>query len=123
MAGEATTIHFKLADLGVAKLFQEVDAQNTRAQWMLPPEVLRPDEFGPIDYRIDLYHVGLLFLQLAHSRVLTFTTEEVLAGKPTRAKLRKSPPSATTTASAGMAARRAANRRFGCIKPSVPDGA
>ena len=52
MPTEARAIQFKLADLGVAKLFQEVDATNTRAQWMLPPEVLRPEEFGPIDYRI-----------------------------------------------------------------------
>lgn len=82
MPSDAMAIQFKLADLGVAKLFQEVDAQNTRAQWMLPPEVLRPEEFGPIDYRIDLYHVGLLLLQLAYSKILTFTTDEVLAGKP-----------------------------------------
>lgn len=82
MPTEARAIQFKLADLGVAKLFQEVDATNTRAQWMLPPEVLRPEEFGPIDYRIDLYHAGLLLLQLACSKELIFTVEEVLAGKP-----------------------------------------
>lgn len=82
MPTEAKAIQFKLADLGVAKLFQEVDATNTRAQWMLPPEVLRPEEFGPIDYRIDLYHTGLLLLQLASSKELVFTVEEVLAGKP-----------------------------------------
>jgi hypothetical protein len=49
---------------------------------MLPPEVLRPAEFGPMDYHIDLYHVGLLLLQFACSKALTFTVEEVLAGKP-----------------------------------------
>jgi len=52
----------------------EIDAQNTRAQWMLPPEVLNSSEFGPIDRRIDIYHVGLLFLQLAYSKELKFTT-------------------------------------------------
>jgi len=82
MPSDAKAIQFKLGDLGVAKLFQEVDAKNTRANWMLPPEVLRPDEFGPIDYRIDIYHIGLLLLQLSCSKLLTFTTEEVLAGKP-----------------------------------------
>jgi serine/threonine-protein kinase len=82
MPSDAKAIQFKLADLGVAKLFQEVNAENTRAQWMLPPEVLHPDEFGPVDYRIDIYHVGLLLLQLACSKNLTFTVEEVLAGKP-----------------------------------------
>jgi len=30
-------VQFKLGDLGVAKLFNELDAKNTRAQWMLPP--------------------------------------------------------------------------------------
>lgn len=82
MPTEAKAIQFKLADLGVAKLFQEVNAMNTRARWMLPPEVLKPDEFGPIDYRIDLYHAGLLLLQLASSKLLVFSEEEVLAGKP-----------------------------------------
>lgn len=79
---DSKAIQFKLADLGVAKVFQEVDARNTRADWLLPPEVLRPDEFGPVDYRVDLYHVGLLLLQLAYSRALAFTTDEVLVGKP-----------------------------------------
>jgi eukaryotic-like serine/threonine-protein kinase len=54
-------LHFKLGDLGVAKVFSEIDATNTRAQWMLPPEVLDPKEFGPMDRRIDIYHCGLLF--------------------------------------------------------------
>lgn len=39
-------IQFKLGDLGVARLLHEIDAQNTRAQWMLPPEVLNSSEFG-----------------------------------------------------------------------------
>lgn len=82
MPSDAKAIQFKLADLGVAKLFQEVDAKNTRAQWILPPEVLRPAEFGPIDFHIDIYHVGLVLLQLAYGREIKFTSEEVLAGKP-----------------------------------------
>jgi len=82
MPSDAKAIQFKLADLGVAKLFKEVDAQNTRADWMLPPEVMRSGEFGPIDYHIDLYHVGLLLLQLAYSKELKFTPDEVIAGKP-----------------------------------------
>jgi serine/threonine protein kinase len=75
-------LQFKLADLGIAKLADEVDAQNTRAQWMLPPEVLSPSEFGPTDHRGDIYHVGLLLLQFAYSTEMTFTTDEILAGKP-----------------------------------------
>jgi serine/threonine protein kinase len=81
-ADDPGAIHFKLGDLGVAKLFSEIDATNTRALWMLPPEVLEPAEFGPIDYRIDIYHCGLLFLQLANGRELRFTAEEIKAGMP-----------------------------------------
>lgn len=79
---EPGALQLKLGDLGVAKLLSELSPQNTRAPWMLPPEVINPSEFGPIDHRTDIYHCGLLFLQLAHSRELRFTQEETLAGKP-----------------------------------------
>ncbi|MEI8041949.1 MAG: protein kinase [Verrucomicrobiota bacterium] len=82
MQTDAKAIHFKLADLGVAKLVSEVSTQNTRAEWMVPPEVLNTTEFGPTDHRIDIYHVGLLLLQFGLSTQLTFTREEVLAGRP-----------------------------------------
>lgn len=75
-------IQFKLGDLGVAKLFSEIDATNTRAAWMLPPEALNPSEFGPLDYRIDIYHCGLIFLHLAHGKELSFTADEAKEGKP-----------------------------------------
>lgn len=75
-------IQFKLGDLGVGKFITEVSVGNIRAQWMLPPEIVNPDEFGPIDHRIDLYHLGLVFLQLALSTKLSFTREEILEGKP-----------------------------------------
>jgi len=75
-------IKFKLGDLGVAKLFSHLNAANTRAQWMLPPEVLNPSEFGTIDHRIDIYHLGLVLLQLAYSKQLRFEKDEILGGKP-----------------------------------------
>lgn len=77
-----TVVTFKLGDLGVARLLGEMDAMNTRAEWMLPPEVLDTQEYGPIDHRIDIYHVGLLLLQIALSKELQFTKDEILAGKP-----------------------------------------
>jgi serine/threonine protein kinase len=73
---------FRLGDLGVAKLLTEVDVKDRRAQWMLPPEVIDPAEFGPLDHRIDIYHCGLLFLQLAYSKELRFSADEIRAGKP-----------------------------------------
>lgn len=79
---ELGAIQFKLGDLGVAKLFHEIDETNTRAQWMLPPEVLDNSEFGPIDHRIDIYHCGLLFLCLAHGNEMAFTVEQIKAGMP-----------------------------------------
>ena len=75
-------IQFKLGDVGVSKLLDDVNTTNTRAQWLLPPEVLNSSEFGPTDARIDIYHLGLLFLQFAYSRRLQFTSEEILSGKP-----------------------------------------
>jgi serine/threonine-protein kinase len=75
-------IQFKLGDLGVAKVFSEIDATNTRALWMLPPEILDASEFGPIDHRIDLYHCGLLFLHLMLGNELRFTVDEIKVGKP-----------------------------------------
>ena len=82
MISDREAIQFKLGDLGVTKFLDDVDAANTRAKWLLPPEVLSPSEFGPTDTRIDIYHLGLLFLQLAHSSRLQFTPEEILSGKP-----------------------------------------
>lgn len=81
-AGHPGAIHFKLGDLGVAKLFKDVDATNTRAEWMLPPEVLDQSEFGPLDNRIDIYHCGLLFLHLASGRELRFSADEIKSGRP-----------------------------------------
>jgi eukaryotic-like serine/threonine-protein kinase len=79
---QAGALQFKLGDLGVAKLFTEIDGTNTRALWMLPPEVLDSNEFGPMDKRIDIYHCGLLFLHLLHGKEIRFTADEILAGKP-----------------------------------------
>ena len=79
---ESKSIQFRLGDLGVAKIFSELAPENTRAKWMLPPEVRLPSEFGDPDHRADIYHCGLLFLQLAYSKELRFTDEEMLEGKP-----------------------------------------
>jgi eukaryotic-like serine/threonine-protein kinase len=82
-----SAIVFKLGDLGVARVFDELSPSNTRAIWMLPPEVIDTSEFGPIDKRIDIYHCGLLFLSVAHGKELRFTQEEILAGAPRKMAL------------------------------------
>lgn len=91
-AEDPGALQFKLGDLGVAKLFTEIDAANTRALWMLPPEALDTSEFGPLDYRIDIYHCGLLFLHLAHGKELRFTPDEIRAGAPKTLALQLPPP-------------------------------
>jgi serine/threonine-protein kinase len=74
---------FMLGDLGIAKLAAEMDAQNTvLADWMRAPEAIEPAEFGLMDHRMDMYHCGLLFLQVLIGAPLQFTRDEVLAGKP-----------------------------------------
>jgi serine/threonine-protein kinase len=82
MVATSKTMQFKLGDLGVAKLVGELDAKNTRAAWMLPPEVIDEKEFGKLTNQVDLYHLGLLFLQIALRKQMTFTREEILHGKP-----------------------------------------
>lgn len=74
---------FKLGDLGIAKLAHEIDGYNTMLNpSILPPEYLDPAQFGALGYRIDIYHCGLLFLQLMLGTELEFTKEEILDGLP-----------------------------------------
>jgi serine/threonine protein kinase len=89
---ETNATQFRLGDLGVAKLFSEIRPENTRAQWMLPPEVLNQSEFGAPDHRVDIYHSGLLLLSLEHSKELQFTKEEILEGKPRQMALELKSP-------------------------------
>ena len=86
------SIQFKLGDLGVAKFASELDHGNTRADSMFAPELLAPEEFGRIDHRIDLYHVGMMLLRLAYSRNLTFSPQEIVAGQPREMALALRPP-------------------------------
>lgn len=85
-------IQFKLGDLGVSKVFGELDAANTLAEWIRPPEALDQAEYGPLDRRIDIYHMGLLFLEIMHGKELRFTREEILAGRPREMALQLPPP-------------------------------
>lgn len=79
---EAGAIQFKLADLGVSKMLSALDAFNTLNDSIRPPEAIDPVEFGPVDHRIDIYQAGLLLLQLAASRQMTFTRQQVVEGLP-----------------------------------------
>ena len=69
-----------------------MDVTNTLAEWIRPPEAIDSAEFGPIDHRIDIYHIGLLLLQLAYSQELRFSRDEILAGRPRDMALKLPPP-------------------------------
>lgn len=74
---------FKIGDLGISNLEGNIRLFNTiLAQWMLPPEYLNPNEFGMVGKTVDIYHSALLFLSLLLNQNITFTNEEILAGKP-----------------------------------------
>jgi len=74
---------YMVGDLGLAKLAAEMDAENTiLAEWMRAPEAVNPAEFGVMDHRMDIYHCGLLFLQILLGKPHAFTQDEILAGKP-----------------------------------------
>jgi len=89
MAPNEMIFTFMLGDLGITKMATEMDAKNTvLAEWMRAPEAIIPSEYGPMDHRMDIYHCGLLFLQILLGHPLTFTTEEVLAGVPREVALK-----------------------------------
>jgi serine/threonine-protein kinase len=77
------TLVFKLADLGLCKLATQMDAKNTvLADWIKAPEAIDAGEFGPMDRRMDLYHAGLLLLQVAIGQEVRFTRQQTLDGEP-----------------------------------------
>jgi eukaryotic-like serine/threonine-protein kinase len=84
---------FMLGDLGLAKLATDMDAENTiLADWMRAPESMNTNEFGTMDHRMDIYHCGLLFLQILLGKPHTFTKDEILSGKPRELALQLETP-------------------------------
>ena len=74
---------FKIGDLGISRLAGDIRLFNTiLAPWMLPPEHLKPEQFGAIGTHTDIYHVGLLLLSLLLNQTLDFTQDEIIAGRP-----------------------------------------
>jgi serine/threonine-protein kinase len=74
---------FKIGDFGIS--LRENDARMGRAmfaEWMAPPESLDSAEFGAVGRHADIYHVGLLFLDLLLHRVPEFNRDEILRGVP-----------------------------------------
>lgn len=83
LGSENFALSFKLGDLGISCPEAKLDDQiGTLAAWMLPPEALNPREFGKATRSVDIYHLGLLFLQLCVGQKLSFSQEQVLNGEP-----------------------------------------
>lgn len=87
------SITFKVGDLGLAKLIEHIDpATSILANWMFPPEFIDGNEFGPMDHRVDIYHCGLLFLQILQGSELRLTRDDVINGIPRQMALELVPP-------------------------------
>jgi eukaryotic-like serine/threonine-protein kinase len=75
-------VTFKLGDFGLAKVFGALDADGIFLDSIRPPEAINSAEFGPPDHRVDIYHVGLLLLQLLLGAPRNFSRDEILNGVP-----------------------------------------
>lgn len=73
---------FKLGDFGLTRPIELMHPNGTFQHYILPPEALRPDEFGPLDHRADLYQAGLLLLGFLLRTECRFDADEILAGRP-----------------------------------------
>ena len=79
---EQSATEFKLGDSGQARSIAEARAQDSWHPGCIPPEVLDANEYGPVDYRADIYQAGLLLLNLLAGSELEFDQDDILAGRP-----------------------------------------
>jgi eukaryotic-like serine/threonine-protein kinase len=87
------SISFKVADLGLAKFAHEINVQtDILNESIRAPEAINPSEFGPADLRMDIYHCGLLLLQILKGQKLAFSRDEILAGRPRQMALELDAP-------------------------------
>ena len=91
MVSKDSALTFKLGDFGLAKIKNALDPDGVFLEAIRPPEAIRHDEFGPLDHRMDIYHIGLLLLQLLIGP-RQFSREERLAGTPRELALNCEPP-------------------------------
>jgi serine/threonine protein kinase len=82
LPNEQAAFILKLGDFGLARTFDQMRPEGTFPDNYMPPEVIDPDSFGPLDNRADIYQAGLLFLEVLSSKALDFDRDDVLAGRP-----------------------------------------
>lgn len=74
--------NFRLGDMGLTRHAEHVCEFGTLLNRIRPPECMAPEEFGPVDHRVDIYQTGLLLLEVATWRTHAFSDEERLKGTP-----------------------------------------
>jgi serine/threonine protein kinase len=105
------SISFKVADFGISNLIEEINPSSTvMANWIRPPEGFDHAAFGPLDHRADIYHTGLLLLQILVGRKLAYTEAEIMAGAAKELALSLHTPIGDVLA---VALRRHAEFRYG----------
>ena len=76
-----SAMHFKLGDFGLARLISALTPESTFMNSIRPPEAIS-SEFGPVDRRVDIYQVGLMFMRYLLGPVAQFTQQDLLEGRP-----------------------------------------
>jgi eukaryotic-like serine/threonine-protein kinase len=84
-------VTFKLGDFGLAQLLGSMAPGGIFLDAIRPPEAINHEQCGPIDHRVDIYHVGLLLLQVLMGP-RTFSREEIVQGMPRQLALSLDPP-------------------------------
>ena len=92
MPRHSQSVTFKVGDLGVSRLEHEIRRSPPTIPWMVAPEVLDSNRFGPVGRQTDIYHAGLVLLAVVLGIEPSFTPEEILAGLPQATAEQLQPP-------------------------------
>ncbi len=92
MPHHSQSVTFKIGDLGVSRLEGELRDDRPTIPWMVAPEVLDPERFGPAGRQTDIYHAGLVLLAIAMGIEPSFTAEEIQNAVPQKTAEQLPPP-------------------------------
>jgi serine/threonine-protein kinase len=92
MPENSQSVTFKVGDLGVSRLEHEIRNYRPTIPWMVAPEVLDEESFGPVGRQTDIYHAGLVLLSIAMGIEPSFSAEEIVGGLPEETAEQLAPP-------------------------------
>lgn len=72
---------FKVGDLGVSQPIKNLKLDNIKDEFTTT-EAIEPQKFGQPDQRVDIFHLGLVFLQILQNKKMSFTKEQILNAEP-----------------------------------------